>query len=142
MTFQQVLELQPDSISSWYQLALLQLRQGDLPTYRATCEEIMRRFADRNDSITQDWLTWTALLGSESLADLSVPLEIATNLVSSFPTDPQPATTLGGLLYRTGKYAEAATALRNSATIASRISLAHRWPSISSHTRAATSFSV
>jgi tetratricopeptide (TPR) repeat protein len=96
----------------WYLAALVHLAAGDRDGYRAACAGMLEHFggADASD-VPAAFTAWTCALAPDALEDLAPALALAERLQAEQPKDPMAATTLGALLYRAGRFAEAAARL-------------------------------
>ncbi|MCA9236843.1 MAG: protein kinase [Planctomycetales bacterium] len=103
--------LYPEDAFGWYALALLRLRLDDVAGYRECCASMSQRAESRNDDDSRRWLTWTLVLGPDSLGDLTAATENAREFAAENSAAADRESVLGGLLYRSGDYAEAAARL-------------------------------
>jgi tetratricopeptide (TPR) repeat protein len=99
---------------AYCQLALALLQQGDHATYQRICNELVAKVGTAANEHTSQRIAWTCALGSQPVDDLSVPLDLAANLVEKNPGVATYLCTSGALLYRLGRYEEADGRLRQS----------------------------
>ncbi|MCO6046136.1 hypothetical protein NG895_19730 [Aeoliella sp. ICT_H6.2] len=95
----------PSDMQEWYSLALLQLKRGDVASYKNTCEQIEHQLI--NDPSTPQGLgAWTLVIAPNALEEYEallqrmqpqVDMQIATSDAEDF----------AALLYRAGRYDEA-----------------------------------
>jgi tetratricopeptide (TPR) repeat protein len=95
-------------------LALARLQQGDETGYRRICEQLVERLGTTADENARFRIAWTCAVGPHAVDDLSVPLQLASAIVKQNPENAACLCTTGALLYRLGRYDEAAEPLRQS----------------------------
>jgi WD40 repeat protein/tetratricopeptide (TPR) repeat protein len=101
----------PDAPSEvWTHHALLRLYLGDSKGYRAACARLAERFGD-NDPFA---VTQTCALAPDAVTDLNRVVQLAEKVRASTGNSSILAT-LGGVLYRAGRFKEAAAKLTESA---------------------------
>jgi tetratricopeptide (TPR) repeat protein len=100
-----------------YLSALLQLREGDLVAYRATCARAVERFGQARDAFNLSHLARTCALAPGAVTDPEKPVGWATLAVAARPRDPDLLDTLGAALYRAGRFDEAARRLEEAIAI-------------------------
>ena len=95
-------------------LALAQLHRGDEQNYRRVCAQMVNELGATTDEDARFRFAWACAHGPLALDDLKVPLELASKLVEENPDCAAYQCTLGALLYRAGRYDEAAKRLRQA----------------------------
>lgn len=95
------------------ELALAQLGGGDLAGYRRTCTAMLSRCESFPTVRQRDLTARTCALGPRATADLEQPIRVMRGLLAGNNNASWPGT-LGALLYRAGRPAEALAALRQS----------------------------
>jgi WD40 repeat protein/tetratricopeptide (TPR) repeat protein len=100
----------PDAPSEvWTHHALLRMHLGDQKGYRAACARLVERFSD-NDPYA---VFQTCALAPDAVTDLNRVVQLAEKEDASFENCHSLAT-LGGLLYRAGRFKEAVAKLTKS----------------------------
>jgi serine/threonine protein kinase/tetratricopeptide (TPR) repeat protein len=105
------LGLSPQSVRPWYFLALAHLQGADHDGYRRACAGILERFQESTDVDALYLTAWTCLLGPDAATDWKQPLAVAERLHKADPTNFDTLTALGGILFRAGRFREAAARL-------------------------------
>jgi WD40 repeat protein/tetratricopeptide (TPR) repeat protein len=118
--FARAMELGPKNADIYYGTALLRLRQGDLPAYRATCAAAVARFGRARDAHTCYHLARTCSLAPDAIADREDPVRWAAATVAARQRDPDALNTLGAALNRAGRCHEAARNLEQAIAIRGR----------------------
>ena len=95
-------------------LALAQLHRGDEQNYRRICAQLVNKLGTTTDEDARFRFAWACGHGPLALDDLKVPLEVASKLVEENLDCAAYQCTLGALLYRAGRYDEAAERLRKA----------------------------
>jgi tetratricopeptide (TPR) repeat protein len=95
----------------WYESALVSLARSDKHEYQKTCMEMLDHFAEAPDTNLGYWIAWTCTLAPDAVPDFSRPMAFAENAVASDPKNCDYLNTHGGLLYRAGRFDEAAERL-------------------------------
>ena len=102
-----------DTVDTLYCVALARLRLGDQAGYRQACEAISQVSVDKLDGGHKFRRIWIWCLAPHAIDELRIPLNDAEETVAkhSFDTRHSERMTLGGMLYRAGRYDEAARQL-------------------------------
>jgi WD40 repeat protein len=101
-----------DEFSVWYLAALVHLAGGDRNGYRAACAGMLQHFGRADTTgVPAAFTAWTCALAPDALENLAPALALAERLQAEQPKDPMAAKTLGALLYRAGRFAEAVARL-------------------------------
>jgi WD40 repeat protein/tetratricopeptide (TPR) repeat protein len=101
-----------DGFYLWYRAALVHLAGGDRAGYRAACAGMLQHFgAAESSGVSAEFTAWTCAVGPDALDDLMPALALAERLHHDKPKDAMIATTLGAMLYRAGRFAEAVARL-------------------------------
>jgi WD40 repeat protein/tetratricopeptide (TPR) repeat protein len=107
-----ILKDDPDNRRAWQLLALVQLKRDDFNSYRTTCSTMLERFKDVPKFGSM--IAWPCVLAPGSVDDISVIVDLAHKAVELSPRNYYRVNTLGGALYRAGKYPEAIAELDHS----------------------------
>jgi WD40 repeat protein/tRNA A-37 threonylcarbamoyl transferase component Bud32/Flp pilus assembly protein TadD len=118
--FARSIELGAQNADIYYGTALLRLREGDLPAYRATCASAVERFGQALDPYTLNLLARTCALAPGAVSHAEEPVRWALAAVVARPLDPNLLNTLGATLYRAGRFDEASLRLEEAARIRGR----------------------
>jgi tetratricopeptide (TPR) repeat protein len=100
--------------AAWYQPALTRLVARDLAAYREACDRILVAIGKVENGTVDDLALWTCALAPELGSDLDPAIAIAERMVREDPNAPQRRITLGALLYRDGRFAEAVSVLEQA----------------------------
>jgi hypothetical protein len=102
--------------NSLYYVALMQLRLGDIPSYRANCKALLDVPVDDVGDLTKSRPIWAPCLGPHALEDLNLLVARAEKYSANAPPDFHhfALTVLGAALYRAGQYERAADELQRS----------------------------
>jgi serine/threonine protein kinase/tetratricopeptide (TPR) repeat protein len=95
-------------------LALARLHRGELADYRRLCAQLVEQFGTTTDEDARFRLAWICGLGTQAVRDLGDPLGVAMRIIEENPDCVAYQCTTGALLYRMGRYDEAAERLRQS----------------------------
>jgi tetratricopeptide (TPR) repeat protein len=126
-------ELQPKQPIGWYRCALAQLGASQADAYKATCLAMVNGFQDATSPADGYWVAWTCLLAPEAVDDYAPVVRLAEQAVEAKPESDGYLKTLGGILYRAGRFEEAverlseANALIEDVDTASLSSPAYTW---------------
>jgi WD40 repeat protein/tetratricopeptide (TPR) repeat protein len=100
------IRLRPSDPGAWREKALLQLLRGDLAGYRATCTDMLALFNTVVDPGIANHAAWICALAPDAVTDYTASLRLIEYAVAEQRTY-NSLNTLGSLLYRAGRYAEA-----------------------------------
>jgi serine/threonine protein kinase/Tfp pilus assembly protein PilF len=103
----QALKLNPADAASWYLLACLRLRAGDVAGYRKACATALKQFGGTTAADAADWAAWACVLAPEAMPDRAGPVRLAERAVATAAGNSRYLTTLGVALYRAGRWKEA-----------------------------------
>jgi serine/threonine protein kinase/Flp pilus assembly protein TadD len=107
----EALRLEPNDTIRWYRLALLRLRVADRPGFRKACADMLERFG-RSPALQVNYFTvWTCALAPDAVADWERPLQLARQACAAGPKNFDNLHNLGAVLYRAGRFEEAAQRL-------------------------------
>jgi tetratricopeptide (TPR) repeat protein len=109
--FEQLTRLQADCLSAWYCLALLSLQRGDRAEYRKACARMLERFGESPSADAAYWTAWSCVLAPDAVADWTKPLQLAEKARADDGKGYHKITKLGAVLYRAGRFKEAAQRL-------------------------------
>jgi Tfp pilus assembly protein PilF len=110
-----------------YWLALAQLGAGDLRGYRATCRSMLDQWSDTKEIRAADYAAWTCALGTSAVPDLGRAVRLSEGTVAQRPKSASLLNTLGTILYRAGRYAEAVRRLQEAVAAGGEGGAAHDW---------------
>ena len=94
-----------------YYLGLTRLHLGDPDAYRKVCAEMIGRLVDSEDASADRWVAWACVLAPDATTDWAPVVGAAERYLAADQTDPGRLQILGGVLYRAGRYKEAAACL-------------------------------
>jgi WD40 repeat protein/tetratricopeptide (TPR) repeat protein len=115
-----ILKDDPNNLPAWQRLALVQLKRNDFDSYRRTCSRMLDKFKDMPnfDSMIApkfgSMIAWPCILGSRSVEDMSVIVDLAGKAVEYSPRNYYRANTRAAALYRAGEYRKAIVELDRS----------------------------
>jgi tetratricopeptide (TPR) repeat protein len=104
--FSKAIELSPEQMASYYYIALSRLAAGDLNEYQSTCALMLQR-AQADKPEDANWVAWTCALHPDSVKDWARPIQLAEQALQADPKNHNYSKTLGAVLYRSGRFAEA-----------------------------------
>jgi len=108
--FEHATTLWPPNPGAGYNLALLELRRGDRAGYGKVCSNMLERERLANADAAY-WTAWTCVLAPDAVADWAKPLRIAEEACADHGKSYDLSTNLGAVLYRAGRFKEAAQRL-------------------------------
>ena len=114
--FEQAATLKPKSLLYSYQLALLQLQHGDRAGYRKTCSRMLEHF-DPSALNAAYMNVCTCVLAPNAVDDWTTPLDLAERAHGELGIKYETLTLRGAVLYRAGRYKEAAQRLSEAEAI-------------------------
>jgi serine/threonine protein kinase/tetratricopeptide (TPR) repeat protein len=117
--FARATELKAIDPQIWYHHALLRLHLGDTEGYRATCARMVAHFPQTNLKAMY-WIALACTLGPNALADPAEPIPLAELAWATDPKEYSTLIALGAVLYRAGRFQEAARWLAEAACSASQ----------------------
>jgi serine/threonine protein kinase/tetratricopeptide (TPR) repeat protein len=91
----------------WYHHALVRLQLRDTEGFRSTCARMVAHFPQTNLTAMY-WIAWACALAPDALADSARPVPLAELAWATDPSDYRKLITLGAVLYRAGRFQEAA----------------------------------
>jgi eukaryotic-like serine/threonine-protein kinase len=94
-----------------YRHALARLALADTKHYRDVCADIVTRFGTSSDPNAVFWTVWTCVLAPDAVADWRPVVQLAEKAVADDPKNCDKLQGLGAVLYRAGRYQEAAKQL-------------------------------
>jgi len=110
--FGKVAELEPHNAYDHYLAAIVELARGNIDSYRAACASVIERFGGTDVPNEAYWAAWACVLGPEAVSDFDVSIALAAKASQGSFSDNSCRTTLGGLLYRAGRFEEALASLQ------------------------------
>jgi len=90
-----------------YRFALLQFWREKDEGARRTCQHLLNQFADTESPEAASFAAWTSTLVPDAVDDYSIALTLATRATEAEPGSDQFQDTLGAVLFRAGRHAEA-----------------------------------
>ncbi len=115
-----------EQITAWVDAARIRVNRSDLAGYRRMCEELIRRFGKTTDVAAANNACWACCLGPDALPDLAPAVRLA-ELAMVASVDHNHLNTLGAILYRTGRFKDAISRLREAIEKDGRDDLAQDW---------------
>src|SRR5262249_26451221 len=100
---------------TWYYLALVRCQTGDAAGYRKVCAAMLKRFGQSPDPQAVAWAGWTCVLAPDALTDWQAALAITEKPLAADPKNFDTLNRLGALLYRAGRFEEAARRVSEAA---------------------------
>lgn len=123
--FEKAFELSSGAVPFRYYSALAALGANQIEEYRATCAKLLETTetaaAHRNANMAHrdaNMAAWACILQPDTVEDWSKPRQLAEKVVAERPESGQYATTLGAVLYRSGKFEEALQQLNEAERLA------------------------
>jgi serine/threonine protein kinase/Flp pilus assembly protein TadD len=109
----QAIDRQPQQSGYHYYLAMLEVLRADKAGYRKVCSGMLDTFKESLDAYTA---ACACALGPDAMTDWSRPLEAAQTADVARQTKYETITLVGALLYRAGRFQEAAQRLTEAET--------------------------
>jgi serine/threonine protein kinase/WD40 repeat protein/Flp pilus assembly protein TadD len=106
--------LSPGSVAVWEARAWLSLRRGDQESYRRVCADLLDRHARVTEPDQANVVAWTCAIAPSERIDRARAMLLADMAVWRQPDERNYLHTLACVLYRRGRYAEAARLLARS----------------------------
>src|SRR5262249_19198145 len=97
-----------------YRHALARLALTDPNRYRDVCAGMLRRFGASADPNVAFWTVWTCGLAPDAVTDWRPVVQLAEKAVADDPGNCDKLQNLGAVLYRAGRYQEAAKRLEET----------------------------
>jgi WD40 repeat protein/serine/threonine protein kinase/tetratricopeptide (TPR) repeat protein len=110
--FGRAAEGRPDNVEIRYWQALAQAGAGDLAGYRGACAAVLDRFGASDSSDVLHWVAWVSVLAPGAATDRHI--QIAEKALHEDAQNGRYSTTLGAVLYRAGRFAEAVERLNEA----------------------------
>jgi serine/threonine protein kinase/Tfp pilus assembly protein PilF len=105
--FDQAIKAGPKRVSPRYWVSLSRLGLADIGGYRTACAQILQQFGVSEEPNDAYWAAWTCALGAEAVDDYGPVMRLAELAVEAEPDSEVYLKTLGGILYRAGRFEEA-----------------------------------
>jgi serine/threonine protein kinase/Flp pilus assembly protein TadD len=112
--YKDLLAARPDSCVARLDLALLDLRRGDLPGYRGHCAVVLRQIGAGVNPRDLAWAAKICSLLPGAVEDPTIPLELARRAVETTPTSPSLQLARGAAAYRAERFSEAVASLEKT----------------------------
>jgi serine/threonine protein kinase len=109
--FAKAVELAPQHPLPHYRHALARLALADTRHFRDVCAGMLTRFGTSSDPNAAFWTVWTCGLAPDAVADWGPVVQLAEKAVADDPNNCDKLLNLGAVLYRAGRYPEAAKRL-------------------------------
>jgi WD40 repeat protein len=103
-----------DDVDIAYHLAWLHLQRGDQESYRRLCRRVLDRYEAHEDAEVVSLALRLCVLGPDALGDPERLVELTRRTLATYRRPLVYHYTLGGALYRAGRYEEAARALQEA----------------------------
>jgi serine/threonine protein kinase/Flp pilus assembly protein TadD len=100
-------ELNPADAHTWYWLALVRVQAGEIKGYRSTCAAMLGRIGETDKPDVGHWAAWATVLAPNAITDLDRAVKMGEMAVRSGDRRDTYLNTLGAVLYRAGRFAEA-----------------------------------
>jgi tetratricopeptide (TPR) repeat protein len=104
----------------WYQAALARLGAADMVGYHRACGRILQRLDKVGAGAPAYLALWACALGPNAAADLAPAIALAEKMTDADPKSAQHMGTLGAILYRIGRFEEAALKLEEADRLAQK----------------------
>jgi tetratricopeptide (TPR) repeat protein len=109
--FSKAIELNPTDSWSWYLRALVRLQLGDRAGYRKACAAMLAHFGSSLNPEAVNLTAWTCIQIPDGLDDWSRLVQLTGKTLAADRDNHSRLTTLGAVLYRAGRFQEAARRL-------------------------------
>jgi tetratricopeptide (TPR) repeat protein len=114
--YTKAIELDPNDAYLHYRRALAHLDMGDTEGYRDRCAQMLDHFGQTQEAVAAHWVAWTCALTANAVEDFNRLVELAEFAIEEGEKTVQNLTSLGAILYRSGRLDEAVQKLRDLAT--------------------------
>jgi serine/threonine protein kinase/tetratricopeptide (TPR) repeat protein len=98
-------------VVGWYEYALLRSHLGQREKYQDACAQLLERFGPSANAADAYLIAWTSVLAPDAVADWTRPMQLAEKAHASDAKNPHRINLLGAVLYRAGRFKEAAQRL-------------------------------
>ena len=121
------------SYYTWYMYACVCIDAGDRPAYRKACADMLQQFAESSKTSELYLAAWSCVLAPDAVDDYSPAIESAEQAVVNDANSEDYLKTLGGILYRAGRFEEAVQRLTEANNLIedsdaeSQVSPAYTW---------------
>jgi tetratricopeptide (TPR) repeat protein len=119
--FEHATTLKPNTPLASYHLALVELQRGDQTGYRKVCSRMCERFDESANTEAAFWTAWTCVLSPDAVVDWTKPLKIAQKAHAADEKSYDTINNLGAMLYRAGRFTEAAQRLSEAEAAFSQV---------------------
>jgi tetratricopeptide (TPR) repeat protein len=109
--FSKAIEVDPGNPWPWYARALVRLQQGDHAGFRKACAGMLEHFGQASNVEGAYATVWTCIQVPDAVDDWTQPAQLAEKALAGDPNNIGWLTTLGAVLYRAGRFEEAAQRL-------------------------------
>ena len=130
--FAKAVELAPERAHLHYCRAMAGLALVDPKRYHETCADMVMRFGHSPDLQTAYWSAWTCALAPDAVTDWQPVVRLAEQALAADPKNCNIINNLGAVLYRAGRFEEAAERLTEAEaafeqTPGTRSSIVYNW---------------
>jgi tetratricopeptide (TPR) repeat protein len=124
--------LNADSPVAWNYLALVRLHRGNRDGYRKACTDMLQRFGLTVSADAAYWMVWTCALAPDAVTERQAVVQMAEQGVAANPKNCDLLQHLGAMLYRAGRFEDAARRLAEAeaaypGTEKARSSIVYNW---------------
>ena len=112
--FSRSIEINAGAPFPWYGRAMIRLQRGDRAGYRKDCAGMRQHFGRSVSPEAVHWTVWTCIQISDGVDDWTKLAQWAEKTLAKDPNDFVRLTTLGAVLYRAGRFEEAARRLTDA----------------------------
>jgi serine/threonine protein kinase/tetratricopeptide (TPR) repeat protein len=126
------IELNADSPVAWNYLALVRLHRANGDGYRKACTDMLQRFGPTANAEASYWTVWACALAPDAVTEGRVVVQMAEKAVAANPKNCDLLQHLGAVLYRAGRFEDAAKRLTEAesafpGTKNARSSIVYNW---------------
>lgn len=109
--FEKATELTPGDALARYRVALVRLHLGDRDGYRKVCAGMVEHFGATANVDAAYWAVWTSTLAPDAVTDWQAVVQMGEKSLAADPKNCDKLQHLGAVLYRAGRFEEAAKRL-------------------------------
>jgi WD40 repeat protein/tetratricopeptide (TPR) repeat protein len=112
--FEKAAQLLEGDSQTGYHLALVRIHLGERELYRKACAGMIERFGKTSSADTAKWASWSCVLGPDAVHDWGPVIVLAEKRLAAEPENGDALQNLAAVLYRAGRFEEAANRLAES----------------------------